>query len=190
MLRPVWGLGSPPRLTDLDSFGRRWLLPDVAPNSVDFLDRHGRWREDQSTPPSGLDLLPLLRVFDKCLRSRLVRACHPNNAWSPTQLMSHGNITSHTHVWPPVPAWPLLIQTPAGFHLQGRGPCPRRSPTARCEVPDRRSGVMVGLTLECPSHQSLPPNHRHTLILLYPPNIKASSPKPGNLSLSLSLSGE
>ena len=50
---------------------------------------------------------------------------------------------------------------------------------------------MVGLTLECPSHQSLPPNHRHTLILLYPPNIKASSPKPGNLlSLSLSLENE
>ena len=48
---------------------------------------------------------------------------------------------------------------------------------------------MVGLTLECPSHQSLPPNHRHTLILLYPPNIEASSPKPGNL-LSLSLENE
>ena len=33
-----------------------------------------------------LDLLPLLRVFDKRLRSRLVRACHPDSAWSLTHL--------------------------------------------------------------------------------------------------------
>ena len=99
--------------------------------------------------------------------------------------MWHGSMASHTQVWPPVPVWPLLIQIPAGFHLQGRGPCSRRSPTARCKFPDRRSGVMVGLTLECPSHQSPPPNYGHTLILLYPQISKLVPPNLVTFSPSL-----
>ena len=44
---------------------------------------------------------------------------------------------------------------------------------------------MVGLTLECPSHQSPPPNYGHTLILLYPQISKLVPPNLVTFSPSL-----
>ena len=44
---------------------------------------------------------------------------------------------------------------------------------------------MVGLTLECPSQQSTPPNYGHTLILLYPQISKLVPPNLVTFSPSL-----
>lgn len=135
---------------------------------------------------SGLTSCLLLRLGQMFKIPSMVWLPPPrHSAWSPTQLMSEPEAWQATPKCGSSASVPPDSRYPQVFTCKGRGPCSRRSATAHCGVPRQEGWGHGGAHPECPSHQSPPPNRGHTLILVISPNIKASSPRPGNLLSSL-----